>query len=149
MTAIFSFRILMSCLVVGFNPFEKYDRQNWILSPKVRGENKQSLKIHHLVVAKTPKNPPEKSDQILSPFLPCLALNCCNKANFIKFDGSCESLGRFGKLPTLVFFVEKNTSQEKKTNRVSYKDHNGGGGEIHFSPLGRWGLRNGKTPTLQ
>lgn len=43
-----------------------------------------------------PKNPPV----IWSiPHLPpCLALNCCNKANFIKFDGSCESLA-VGKLP--------------------------------------------------
>jgi len=34
----------MHYLVGGFNPFEKYARQNGFIFPKVRGEHKKSLK---------------------------------------------------------------------------------------------------------
>ena len=36
-----------SCLVGGFNPFEKYARQNGFIFPKFRGENKKYLSCHH------------------------------------------------------------------------------------------------------
>ena len=34
-------------LVGGFNPFEKYS-SNWIISPRIRVENKKYLSCHHL-----------------------------------------------------------------------------------------------------
>ena len=38
-------------LVGGFNPFEKYARQNGFIFPKVRGENSQKyLSYHHLEI---------------------------------------------------------------------------------------------------
>ena len=36
-------------LVGGFNPSEKYARQNGFIFPNFRGENKQCLSCHHLV----------------------------------------------------------------------------------------------------
>ena len=47
----------------GFNPFEKYDRQNGFIFPKFRGENKKYLSCHHpdhhFLPGKIPKkNPP-------------------------------------------------------------------------------------------
>ena len=37
-------------LVGGFNPFEKYARQNGFIFPNFRGENKKYLSCHHLVI---------------------------------------------------------------------------------------------------
>ena len=40
-------------LVGGFNPLEKYDRQNGFIFPNFRGENKKCLSCHHLVYLPT------------------------------------------------------------------------------------------------
>ena len=51
-TRIWNFRLAspaIESLVGGFNPFEKYARQNGIIPPS-RGENKQYLSCHHLVL---------------------------------------------------------------------------------------------------
>ena len=45
-----SFFLSQSHLVGGFNPFEKYARQNGFIFPKFRGENKKYLSCHHLAM---------------------------------------------------------------------------------------------------
>ena len=55
-------------LVGGFNPLEKYARQNGFIFPKVRGENKKYLSCHHLVNNGTRSYQLESGEQ-LSRFL--------------------------------------------------------------------------------
>ena len=46
-----------SFLVGGFNPFEKYARQNGFIFPNFRGENKKYLSCHHPVFLLTYDSP--------------------------------------------------------------------------------------------
>ena len=45
-----SFFLSQSHLVGGFNPFEKYARQNGFIFPNFRAENKKYLSCHHLAM---------------------------------------------------------------------------------------------------